>query len=121
MIKAEKITAYKIASDLSDEVWIIVATWSILAQKTIGEQLIRSTDSIAANIIEAEGRYFKKDKIKFYYQARGSVYESAHWVEKAKQRNLITEKQYNDLMPEFRKLPREINYLISNIATNLKK
>jgi four helix bundle protein len=83
--------------------------------------LIRSTDSVAANIIEAEGRYFKKDKIKFYYQARGSVYESAHWVDKARQRNLITEEQYKVLMNEFRRLPREINYLISNVAKNLKK
>ncbi|MCX6703916.1 MAG: four helix bundle protein [Candidatus Woesebacteria bacterium] len=121
MIKAEEITAYKISSSLSDQVWHTVTAWSVLAQKTIGEQLIRSTDSIAANIIEAEGRYFKKDKIKFYYQARGSVYEAAHWIEKAKQRNLITEKRYNELMTEFRKLPREINYLISNIAKNLKR
>lgn len=121
MIKAENITAYKISSELSDKIWSIVIAWSILAQKTIGEQLIRSTDSVAANIIEAEGRYFKKDKIKFYYQARGSVYEAAHWIEKAKQRNLITEKQYNTLISEFRKLPREINYLISNIAKNLKR
>lgn len=121
MIKAGKITAYKISSKLSDKIWSIVVTWSILAQKTIGEQLIRSTDSVAANIIEAEGRYFKKDKIKFYYQARGSLYEAAHWVEKARQRDLISEKYYSELMVEFRKLPREINYLISNIAKNLKR
>jgi four helix bundle protein len=121
MIKAEKITAYKISSELSDEVWSLVVTWSILAQKTIGEQLIRSTDSVAANIIEGEGRYFKKDKIKFFYQARGSLYEAAHWVEKARKRVLISEKDYIKLMSEFRKLPKEINYLISNIAKNLKK
>lgn len=121
MIKAENITAYKISSELSDKIWSIVSNWSILAKKTIGEQLIRSTDSISANIIEAEGRYFKKDKIKFHYQARGSLFESAHWVEKAKQRNLITEKEYTELMIEFRKLPKEINYLISSISKNLKK
>lgn len=121
MIKTNKITSYKISSTLSDKIWSIVTKWSILAQKTLGEQLIRSTDSIAANIIEAEGRYFKKDKIKFYYQARGSVYETAHWIEKAKERQLISFKEYEEIMSELRKLPREINYLISNIAKNLKK
>jgi four helix bundle protein len=121
MIQAEKITAYQISSSLSDKVWLIVIKWQILAQKTIGEQLIRSTDSIAANIIEAEGRYFKKDKIKFYYQARGSVYESAHWVEKAFIRMLILKSDYEEIMTELRKLPREINYLISNTSKNLKR
>ncbi len=56
--------------------WKLVNSWPNLAKNTLGNQLIRSTDSIAANIVKAEGRHFKKDKMRFYYQARGSLIET---------------------------------------------
>jgi four helix bundle protein len=121
MIIFEKITAYKLSSDLSDNIWKIVRGWSVLAQKTLGEQLIRSIDSVAANIIEGEGRYFKKDKVKFFYQARGSALETIHWIEKAYKRNLIDENSYKSIVKTLNELPKEINYLISNTMRNLKK
>lgn len=121
MIELEQITAYKLASELSDTVWRLVVKWPYLAKKTIGEQLIRSIDSVAGNIAEAEGRYFKRDKMKFLYYSRGSLYESAHWIEKAKARKLLTDKQYANIMLILKKLPKEINYLIANFARNLKR
>ncbi len=121
MIRLEQITAYKLASELSDIIWSVVSKWPYLAKKTIGKQLVRSIDSVAGNIAEAEGRYFKKDKMKFLYYSRGSLYESAHWVEKAKARKLLTDKQNADIMLILKRLPREINYLIANFAKNLKK
>jgi four helix bundle protein len=35
-----------------------------MAKKTIGEQLVRSMDSVAGNIVEAEGRHFKTEILK---------------------------------------------------------
>lgn len=69
------IEAHKISFDLSNKIWDIVATWTPLAQKTIGSQFINASDSISANIAEGFGRYLKKDKIKFYHYSRGSVFE----------------------------------------------
>ena len=62
MLKLDEIQAYRTASNLDKMVWRIVEKWPVLAQKTIGDQWIRSTDSITANIAEGEGRFFKKDK-----------------------------------------------------------
>ena len=121
MLNLEKITAYKISSDLSDEVWNLVSSWSILAQRTIGEQLIKSIDSIPANIAEGEGRYFKKDKIKFFFQARGSLFEAIHWVAKTGKRKLLSQEQCVRLLEKLEKLPKEINFLIKNTSKNLKK
>ena len=121
MLKLENITSYKLSSELSDKIWKIVINWSVMAQKTIGQQLIRSVDSISANIAEGEGRYFKKDKMKFFYQARGSLYETNHWINKAKERKLLTEEEYLNAMKSLRELPKEINYLIANISRTLKK
>ena len=77
-IRLEDLTSYRIASELSDFVWNIVVRWDWLAKTTVGSQFIRSTDSIAANIAEGFGRYHKKDKIKFYFNARGSMFEAEH-------------------------------------------
>ncbi len=121
MLKLNQIRSYKTASELDNKVWKQVKKWDILGKKTIGEQWIRSTDSISANIAEGEGRFFKKDKMKFFYQARGSLFESAHWAQKAMERNLISSNSYGEIMLLIRKLPKEINSLISGTSKNLKR
>ena len=46
------------------------------AKRTVGYQIIRSADSIAANIAEGYGRYSPKDKANFYRYSRGSFEET---------------------------------------------
>lgn len=112
-LKFEEITAYKIASEVSDYVWEIVLKWNWLPKRTFGLQFIEATDSIAGNIAEGYGRYHRNDKIKFYYNARGSVFEAIHWCKKAYKRKLLSEKENDYVLNELRKLPKEINSLIS--------
>ena len=107
------IRCYAIASELSDYVWNLVKKWEWFNKKALGSQLTEAVDSIAGNIAEGFGRYHKKDKIKFYYNARASVFESAHWIKKAFKRELIPEKDFEYILNELRKLPKEINHLIS--------
>ena len=83
-LKIGDISAYKISYDLGNKVWKIVSKWDYFAKTTIGKQLARSIDSISANIAEGFGRFHKKDRIKFYYNARGSVFEAQDWLKKAK-------------------------------------
>lgn len=113
ILTIEEITAYKIASELSDDIWKLVSKWDWLAKTTLGTQFIRAIDSIPANIAEGYGRYHKKDKIKFYYNARGSVFESAHWCKKASTRKLVSNEEGERILEVLRQLPREINSLIS--------
>lgn len=111
-LKLADISAYKIASVLSDFVWEVVMKWDWFSKSTLGVQWVNSTDSIAGNTAEGFGRFHKRDKEKFYYNARGSVYESAHWTEKAAKRNLLTTKEKDYVMGELIKLPKELNFLI---------
>ncbi len=117
--KLDDIIAYQIASDLGDYVWKIASKWDIFAKKTIGSQFVDSMDSVAANIAEGFGRFHKKDKQKFYYNARGSAYESAHWCRKCYQRALLTKEENEYIIEGLRKLPKEINTLIK-LTGNLK-
>ena len=46
--------------------------------------------------------------------------ESKDWALKARERKLITEAQYTDVMGELDKLPKEINSLIKYTNEKLK-
>lgn len=111
-LKLENINAYVIADKLSDLVWDLVLKWDWFNKRTLGIQYSTSVDSIGGNIAEGFGRFHKKDKQKFYYNARGSLYESIYWTQKSKIRKLITNKEYEFINSELNKLPKEINWLI---------
>lgn len=114
------IKAYTTSTALSDYVWELVSTWDWFNKRTLGVQYVNAVDSIAANIAEGFGRYHKKDKQKFYYNSRGSAYESLHWVEKAKTRKLLSQQVYEHIVNELNTLPKEINWLIKITEEKLK-
>src|SRR3990167_9700529 len=117
--RLEDLSSYKISAELAKLVYEQVKIWDYIDKKTVGMQFIRSTDSIAANIAEGFGRFHKKDKIKFFYNARASVYESAHWAKVTKERELLSEEDYKIIMKLIQKLPKELNFLIKFTNINL--
>jgi len=120
-LELNDIGCYKKALALSNYVWEIVIAWEWFAKTTVGVQLVKSVDSISANIAEGFGRYGKKDKIKFYYYSFGSVKESLDWNEKAKVRKLLTNEQYKHILSELQALPKEIHHLIRFTNEKLKE
>jgi four helix bundle protein len=90
-----KLKVYQLAETLSDEVWSIVLSWDFLAKDTVGKQLIRSADSIGANIAEGCGRRSFQDNRRFVRIARGSLNETRHWLRRAYRRQLLTKPQIN--------------------------
>lgn len=120
-LKLNDLSSYKIAFPLSNYVWNIVKDWEYLEKQVVGIQFIKAVDSISANIAEGFGRRFKKDKVKFYYYAFGSLSESMDWLEKSKIRELISEEQYNHINEELQKLPRELNQLIKFTLERMSK
>ena len=51
-----ELDVYTLSEQLSDLIWYDFDKWSKKVQNTIGYQIIRSADSIAANIAEGYGR-----------------------------------------------------------------
>lgn len=119
-LQLKDIAAYQKSFKLSNYVWTVTSGWDFFAKKTIGDQFVRAVDSISANIAEGFGRYSKKDKIRCYRIARGSATESLDWNQKAKARNLLTEKEYQQIFEELKNFPKEINHLISFTNSKLK-
>ena len=117
-VKLNDVEAYKIAFRLSNDIWTIVMKWEFFNKDTLGKQFVRAVDSVSANLAEGFGRYGKKDKIKFYRYAIGSVFEALDWNEKAKKRGLLSKNEYDEILVKLKELPRSINTLIK--ITNLK-
>jgi len=111
-MKLEELTAYTLSVELSQKIWDIVSRWNYFEKDTVGKQLTRCTDSVGANIAEGYGRYHFAEKIKFYYYARGSVYECQFFIKRSFERHLIDQKQHDDIIEKLRKMPKEINNLI---------
>ena len=102
---------------LADEIWNVVLNWNRLAQDTVGKQLIRSADSIGANIAEGVGRWGLKDQKRFIYIARGSVNETKHWLRRAFKRNLLSGEQVDLLKPMIEELAPKLNAYANSLAT----
>ncbi len=48
----KELRVYKLSEKLADKIWQIVNGWDMFAKNTMGTQMIRSADSIGANIAE---------------------------------------------------------------------
>ena len=115
-MELEKLEVYEISMKLAEKIWIIVKPWSFFEKDTIGKQLVRAIDSVAANISEGYGRYHFNDSKNFLFFARGSLYETQTWLKKANTRNLISHEDYDDLKQEIKRLAVKLNNFIKVIG-----
>jgi len=105
----ENLRVYKLSEKLSDRIWEVVCKWEYLAKETVGKQLIRAADSIGANIAEGSGRGSPVDNRRFIRMARGSLYETQHWLRRVYKRSLLTKHQVADLRPMIAELSPTLN------------
>jgi four helix bundle protein len=113
----EKLEVYRLAEKIADELWEIVAHWSVFSRDTVGKQLVRAADSIGANIAEGTGRGSYPDNRRFVRMARGSLYETRHWLRRAYQRHLLADQQITLLQPQLAELAPRLNAYLRSIGT----
>ena len=117
----ENLQIYKLSEKLSDQLWKIVVRWDAFARDTVGKQLVRAVDSIGANIAEGSGRGTDPEIRRFLRIARGSLYETQHWLRRAYRRRLLNEKEVNDLLPLVNELTPKLNAYLGSIGTLRKR
>ena len=93
----ETLRVYQLAEKLADEIWEIVVKWDQLAKNTVGQQIVKSADGIGSCIAEGSGRGTAQDNRRFIGIARGSLYETKHWLRRAFKRKLLTDAQTHQL------------------------
>lgn len=116
----EKLEVYKLAEIFSDKIWALVEDWSYFRKDTIGKQLVRSADSVSANIAEGYGRFYYKESKQFYFYSRGSLQETKAWLSKCQRRKIIEEEACSNLLIEADKLLLMLNAFIKFVSNSPK-
>jgi four helix bundle protein len=114
----EKLRVYKLSEELADEIWKIVSRWDTFAKDTVGRQIVRSADSVGANIAEGTGRHNFQDNRRFVKIARGSLNETQHFLRPAFKRNLLTPADVKKLKPLVDNLAPQLNAYLKSIGGN---
>src|SRR5436189_2838680 len=86
----ETLRVYQLSEALADGIWKVVEKWRPFAKDTVGKQMVRAADSIGANIAEGTGKGMLMDHRRFVRIARGSLYETKHWLRRAFVRKLLS-------------------------------
>ena len=119
-MKLEDLEIYRLAMEIGDEIWFSVVEWDNLAKYSMGQQIIRSADSIAANISEGFGRYHFKDRKNFMFYAGGSHSETKTQFTKAKNRKIVTKEFHGEQMQKLERLGVKMNNYIKVLEKQTK-
>jgi four helix bundle protein len=101
--------AYRLAREVADEACARTREWDSFDRWSTGIQLVRAADSIGANIAEAFGRDSTPDTRWLPLIARGSLFETEHWLDVAADRGLFDRGSFDARIQE---LARTLNGLI---------
>jgi len=116
-IPLKELKVYQLSRKLSVLAWNIYSKMSFEDKKTIGDQFIRSTDSIGANIAEGYSRYHYLDKVRFYYNSRASQSEATdHWLDLLFERNKISQ----DIFDEYNSISKDLQIRLNNFIKTTK-
>jgi four helix bundle protein len=111
----ENLVIYRLAEELADAIREVAIKWERFDRDTIGKQIVRSADSIGANIAEGVGRYGTQDNKRFAYFARGSLYETKHWLRRAFKRELLNEGEIDKIRLLVDELGPKLNAYINSL------
>ena len=120
-MELKELEIYKLSREISVIAWKVYEQLPYGDKKIFGDQFMRATDSISANIAEGFGRFHYLDKNKFNYNARGSLLESIHWLEVMEERNRINEESYGKLTKKLALLKMQLNSYISSTKEQVQK
>jgi len=117
----EKLQVYQLSEKIADSIWNVVVGWDSLAKDTVGKQIVRSADSIGANIAEGSGRGSLQDNRRFVRMARGSLYETIHWLRRSYVRKLLSQTEVKKLRGLVQELSPKLNAFLRSVDRRMKE
>jgi four helix bundle protein len=96
---------------VADNIWKRVARWGPFARDSVGKPLVEASDAIGANLAEAFGLATVTDRLSRFFAARGSVYETKYWLNRAQERELLDAETVAAYAEELTELARQLNDL----------
>jgi four helix bundle protein len=111
----EDVRVLKRAEQIADAIYKISSRWDEFAQDVVGKQIARAADSIGANIAESFGRFHFGEKIQFLYYARGNVFETKYWLNRAAIRELMSPADAQDYVVGLTDVARQLNVYVASL------
>lgn len=112
----EDLEIYQISVEITVEIYKLTKKFPREETYGITDQLKRAVTSIGANIAEGFGRYHFKDKLLFFYNARGSLYEVKHFLEISSRMDYISNDEKDNLFHKLNNLSVKLNNFITSIG-----
>jgi four helix bundle protein len=116
----EKRQVYQLSEKLADGIWKVVIGWNSFAKDTVGKQIVRAADGVGANIAEGTGRGSLPDNRRFVRMARGSLYETIHWLRRAYTRKLLSQAGVKSLRALIEELSPKLNAYFRSVDKRVK-
>ena len=116
-----ELEAWKKANVLAIEIYILTKNFPLEEKYGMISQLRRAATSVAANIAEGFSRYHYKDKIKFYYNGRGSASEVQSFIIFCKDIGFVDAKRALEIVGKYNEELRLLNGLINSISKQISK
>lgn len=85
-----------------------VNKWAYHPRFSLGDQFVRAVDSIGLNLAEGYARIGRKDQLRFYAIAEGSLEEAIHSIRIAMDRGLLSRLDASILLGLLYRLSRGI-------------
>ncbi len=108
--------AWQKARELTKDIYEITKKFPKEELYGITSQSRRAIISVCSNIAEGFGRFFYKDKVRFYYQTRGSIQEVQSLLMNAYDLVYISKEIYIDLFNKSMSVLKLINGLIASVG-----
>lgn len=108
----EDLDICRISHSLVLEIYKIVKTFPKSEDYILTKQIIRSAQSIPANIAEGMGRFSKKEFLQFLIISRGSVEETKYHLILAKDLGYLEDNLFKKMKNNYIILGKMINSLI---------
>ena len=116
LTRFEDLECWQEARKLTNMVYSATKSPAFKRDLRLSGQIQAAAGSVMANIAEGFARYHFKDKVRFYYQARGSVAEVQNFLLLAKDLNYIDLEICKTLGEKANATGKLINGLIRSIS-----
>lgn len=121
MANYKNLDAWKTAMQLVKAVYLLTKKYPKEELYALTSQTKRAAVSVPSNIAEGLGRQYKKDTLQFLHISRGSLYELETLLNIAVMVEIITEEEFNAIIPVLEKALQVLNGFINyNQKADLK-
>jgi four helix bundle protein len=121
MANYKTLDVWKFSMQLVKEIYLLTKKFPKEELYALTSQTKRAAVSVPSNIAEGLGRQYKKDTLQFLHISRGSLYEVETLLNIAVIVEIITDDEFNKIIPSLEKSMQVLNGFINyNQKADLK-